>query len=244
MGFGLLLIGYVLSFVAIAGMGEFMFAGMLIGGFLMYLGLSELRKYSPVFIYALIASILIIVCSVFKLGVWLNTWLSLELAFFSPITQSIIEWVKFALYLVFDFSMLYGIADLSRRVELSDTRTKAIKNMVFVAIYGIFQLITRMPFMSSIGDGDKQAVLMLLLIVQLVYTVLNSFLIFNCYAMICPEGQEEMPRKPSRFAFINKWRAIRDAHDEKAAEEMKNYYEERLRRKNDKRKKKSGKKKK
>ena len=221
-----------------------MFAGMLLGGFLMYLGLSELRKYSPVFIYALIASILIILCSVFKLGAWLNGWLSLDLALFSTTAVSIVDWVKFVIYLIFDFSMLYGIADLSRRVEFPETRAKAIKNMVFVTIYAIFQLITLMPFMSVIDDGDKQAVLILLLIIQLVYTVLNSFLIFNCYAMICPEGQEEMPKKPSRFAFINKLRAIREAHDEKAAEEMKNYYEERLRERNAKRGKKGGKKKK
>ena len=58
MGFGLLLIGYMFAFVAGAGMGNYLFAGMLIGGFLMYLGLSELRKYSPAFIFALIGSIL------------------------------------------------------------------------------------------------------------------------------------------------------------------------------------------
>jgi hypothetical protein len=52
--------------------------------------------------------------------------------------------------------------------------------------------------------------------------------------LICPEGQEDMPRKKSRFAFINKFREIRDAKDEKAMEEMKNYYEEKLRKKNEK----------
>ena len=53
--------------------------------------------------------------------------------------------------------------------------------------------------------------------------------------MICPAGQEDMPRKPSRFAFVNKFREIRDAKEEKAIEDMKNYYEDKLRAKNAKR---------
>ena len=64
MGFGLLLVGYTFAFVARVGLGDYIFAGMLLGSFLMYLGLSELRKYSPGCIYSQILSILIFFLSV------------------------------------------------------------------------------------------------------------------------------------------------------------------------------------
>ncbi len=242
MGFGLLLIGYVFSFVTLPGLGGYAFAGMLIGGFIMYLGLCELRKYSPVFIYSLIVSILIIICSVFKCGVWLNSWLDLGIGLFGESVGHVLDWIKFALYALFDFSMLYGIADLSSRVDYPDTRKKAFTNMIYVSIFVVFQLIMLMPFISAVGEENVGVLMTLLVIVQVIYTVFNALLIFKCYAMICPAGQEDMPRKPSRFAFVNRFREIRDAKEEKAIDEMKNYYEDKLRKKNAKKKSKKKKK--
>ena len=235
MGFGYLLIGYALSFVCSAGLGEYLFAGMLLGGFLMYLGLCELRKYSPVFIYPLILSVAIIICSVYKCGVWLDSWIGFDIALFGEGVRNIFDWIKFILYALFDLTMLYSIADISRRVEYPETGQKAFGNMISVCVYVIFQLIMFMPFISAMEQSDRGALMVLLVIVQIVYTVMNALLIFKCYAMICPEGAEDMPRKPSRFAFVNKFREIRDAKEEKAIEEMKNYYEDKLRERNAKR---------
>lgn len=242
MGFGLLLIGYVFSFVALPGLGEYAFAGMLIGGFIMYLGICELRRYSPVFIYSLIASILIIICSIFKCCVWLNSWLDLGIGLFGEGVAAALDWTKFILYALFDFSMLYGISDLSVRVDYPDTRKKSFENMVYVSIFVIFQLIMLMPFIGGLDNDNRGVLMTLLVIVQVIYTVFNALLIFKCYAMICPAGQEDMPRKPSRFAFVNRFREIRDAKEEKAINEMKNYYEDKLRKKNAKRKSKKKKK--
>ena len=236
MGFGLLLIGYIFSFVATIGLGEYMFAGMLLGGFIMYLGLCELRRYCPTFLYALIGSILIILCSVYKAGVWIDGWMCLELPVFSSPAQYVFNWIKIALYFIFDITMLYGIADLSQRVDYPETKEKAFRNMAFVVVFNLFQLLTFMPFITSLDDENRNTVMTLLMIFQAIYSIINTLLIFKCYAMICPAGQEEMPRKPSRFEFVNKMRAIRDAKEEKAIEEAKNYFEEKLRKKNAKKK--------
>lgn len=234
MGFGYLLIGYVLSFVATIGLGPYLFAGMLIGGFLMYLGLCELRKYAPVFVYPLIGSILIIICSIYYGVSWLDSELMLGLGTDAPFLKEVINWIKLVLYLAFDLSMLYGIHNLSKRVEYPETAEKAIRNMIFVGIFNVFQIVMLMPFVLTLKDEDLAALLTLLMIVQVIYSVINAFLLFKCYAMICPEGQEDMPRKKSRFAFVNKFREIRDAKEDKAIEDMKNYYEDRLKRKNEK----------
>ena len=241
MGFGLLLIGYTFAFVARVGLGDYIFAGMLLGGFLMYLGLSELKKYSPVFIYSQISAILIFFSSVFGALIWIDSAFFLELGISSASNKLIYEWLKFVLGLIFNVAMLYGIMDVSRRVDYPETRQKALRNLVFVAIFNICQLLMffPIPFISN----DKAFFNTLLLILQLLYSITNAFLLFKCYAMICPSGQEDMPRKPSRFAFVNKMRAIRDAKEEKAIEDMKNYYEDKLKAKNSKKKSKKKKKK-
>lgn len=240
MGFGLLLIGYTFAFVARVGLGDYIFAGMLLGGFLMYLGLSELKKYSPVCIYSQILSILIFFLSLFGALIWADSTFMLELGFGTEQYKLIYEWLKFILGLLFNVAMLLGLIDVSNRVDYPETRTKAIRNLAFVAVFNVFQLLMLFPIPFILND--KAFFNTLLLIIQLIYTLANAFLLFNCYAMICPAGQEDMPRKPSRFAFVNKMRAIRDAKEEKAIEDMKNYYEEKLKSKNAKKKSKKKKK--
>ena len=232
MGFGYLLIGYIFTFVVTIGLGPYLFAGLLIGGFLMYLGLSELRRYCPVFLYSLIASVMIILCSFYETAAWIDSYFVLKLGITD--IQRVFDWIEFALYLIFNLTMLYGIADLSRRVDFPDTKEKALRNMIFVIVYNAFQLVTFLPFVKALEDVDRGALMTLLMIANIVYTVVNAFLLFKCYAMICPEGQEDMPRKKSRFEFVNRIREARDAKEDKAIEDMKNYYEEKLKKKNEK----------
>lgn len=229
MGFGLLLIGYVFAFIATAGLGPYVFGGIIVGCTFMFFGLKELKKYSPAFIYAYICNVCLFVCALLLGSAWiLNTFTQLDVSVYSAVASSL----KMAFCCLFDLAMLYGIADLSKRVDFPDTIQKAYRNMIFVGLFNVYQIFLMLPigFMQS----NKSFWMTSLLLVQLVYTVVNGFLIFKCYALICPEGQEDMPRKKSRFAFINKFREIRDAKDEKAMEEMKNYYEEKLRKKNEK----------
>jgi hypothetical protein len=226
MGFGLLLIGYMFAFLAKAGLGPYIFAGMAVGSTFMFFGLKELRKYSPVFIYALIGSVLLFICSILGGVSWgIGTFTENDVS----ILNKIFDIIKIAVNLFFEISMLYGIADLSRRVDYPDTRQKAFTNMIYVGVFNILQIATLLPIVRS-------AVMTVLIFAQLIYTGINTFLIFKCYAMICPAGQEEMKRKKSRFAFINKFHEIKDAKDDKAIEEMKNYYEDKLRKRNAKKK--------
>ena len=238
MGFGPLLVGYIFTFVITVGLGNYLFAGMLIGGFLMFLGLSELRKYCPTFLYALIADVILILCSFFETAVWVDEVFLLESGIGLGTFLRIFDWAEFIVYLIFNISMLYGIADLSRRVEYPETREKAYRNMVFVAVFNVFQILMLIP--NTVFDKDKGFFMTLLLILQVIYALFNSFLIFKCYAMICPEGEEDMHRKPSRFAFINKLREKQDEREQRAIESTKEYFEKKLEKRNQNQKHKQG----
>ena len=238
MGFGLLLVGYIFAFVVTVGLGNYLFAGMLIGGFLMFLGLCELRKYCPTFLYALIADVILILCSFFETAVWIDGMFLLESGIGSGTFLRIFDWAEFIVYLIFNISMLYGIADLSRRVEYPETREKAYRNMVFVGAFNIFQILMLIP--RTIFDRDKGFFMTLLLILQVIYAIFNAFLIFKCYAMICPEGEEDMHRKPSRFTFVNKMREKQDEREQRAIESTKEYFEKKLEKCNQKQRQKEG----
>ncbi len=236
MGFGFLLVGYAITYIFTLGMGGYLFAGMLIGGFLIYLGLSELRKYCPTFLYALIASILLILCSFYKTAAFFNTNF-IDIGINVEAIDPIFDVIKFAVDLALNITILYGIADLSKRVEYPETRQKAYRNMVFVGVYNLLQILLLIP--NTVFQKDKAFFMTLLLIFRLIYAVFNFILIFKCYARICPEGEEEMKRKPSRFEFINKMREKQDEREQKAIESTKAYLESKNKKKQEQKEKKN-----
>ncbi len=225
MGFGPLLIGYIIAYVITIGLGDYLFAGMLIGGFVMFLGLCELRKYCPTFLYALIVDILLIICSFYETAAFIDDAFLLQLGISSETLHIVFNWIEIFIDIALNITLLYGIADLSKRVDYPNTRQKAYTNMVFVGVFNLFQLVLLIP--NTIFDKDKGFFMTLLMIVELVYTVFNVMLIFKCYAMICPAGEEDMKRKPSRFAFINKMREKQDEREQQAIESTKAFFEKR-----------------
>ena len=232
MGFGWLLLGYIFAYVAAIGFGTYIFAGFLIGGFMMFMGLMELRKYAPTFVYAIIANTLLLICAFYETLSWMESDIGIYMGIASLGLGSFFDWALIVIDLLFNIAMLYGIADLSRRVDYPDTRIKAYRNMIFVLLFNALQITVALPIESL--SSARAGLMMLLLIMQLLYTVINAVLIFKCYAMICPEGQEDMKRRKSRFEFINKWNKIQDEREEQVVEDTKKYFEEKLRRRNEK----------
>ncbi len=226
MGFGILFLGYCIAAI-FSMLGTYSFIGMLIGYVMMFWALSELRKYAPTFLYAIIACVLMIFCSFFESFAGIDTLLRLGMLTNMQWLGDTFEIIEFVIELIFNIALLYGIADLARRVDFPDIRVKAFRNMIFVGIYNCFQLFLFLPF--DFIQNDLSFLYSLLVILMLVYTALNLALIFKCYAFICPQGDEEMERKPSRFEFINKINARNDAKEQetldyynKKIEDMKN----------------------
>lgn len=221
MGFGILFLGY--SIVTIFSLlGTYSFIGLLIGYFMMFMALSELRKYCPTFLYAIVASVMMIFCSFFECFEGIDTLFGLGMLSGAEIICGIFEKAEFVLGIIFNLTLLYGIADLARRVDLPEIRTKAFRNMIFVGIYAGYQLFLLLPL--KIIQRDQSFLMTLLMIFVLVYSLFNLALIFKCYAFICPQGEEEMKRKPSRFEFVNKLRARNDAKEQ----EMIDYYNKKI----------------
>ena len=106
--------------------------------------------------------------------------------------------------MVFAFHMLllFGIRELATATELPKLSEKAIRNFVVGAFY--FALSVFGTLNTPIKEDFTKYFGLPTLLIGLVWYILNIILIYSCYMWICLEGDEDMARKPSRFAFINR----------------------------------------
>jgi hypothetical protein len=100
-------------------------------------------------------------------------------------------------------------------VGLDKHRERAIRNIIFTAIWAVGQAVLLIvPALASAGNGALMKVLFLYLLV--VY-LLNCFGFYGCFSAICPKGEEfGKPSKPSRFKFMNELNRKLDEKNEQA----------------------------
>lgn len=124
---------------------------------------------------------------------------------------------------------LTGLAWVTRETGLTRLYAAAVRDRVFACIYfPIVCILTAMdgaPIQSEAARflvGANYVAVGLGLVVFL----LDAILIFRAYAGICMPEDLDMPRKPSRFSFINEARARSDARETAAREESRRRQEE------------------
>ena len=238
MGFGLLLVGYTVAYlfsIGLGGLANYAFAGFLIGYFLCYLGLSELRKYSPSFNLALVLSIALTVCGLYETFAAFDNLFAIGFNVSGSFVSDIFSYTRFVLDCVFNLALLYGAVDISKRVDFEPTRNMAYRNMIFVAIAYAFELVRMLlaGFAFASLQNSLPTLTGISMILKIFYIALNIFLWFKSYAFICPSEDVDMKRKKSKIEFVNK---INERNDKKEMENMelsRKFYEERLKKKSE-----------
>jgi hypothetical protein len=165
-----------------------------------------------------------------------------NLPIFTPTVQEIVTTVNDTLMLVFLCAMLFGIRMLSREVELLHIDTKALRNMIFVAMYALLYFVAHLPsaWVGSIVGYVEYAQKL----VWIVLVVCNLLLLLSCNKNICPAGDEDQPPRRSRFGFINRMNDAYDNVHQKNIDNAKRDAEEFVRRRREKKEQKKNKNKK
>jgi|GEM_PF-1671151 len=216
MGFGYYVLGYLFTYVM--SINPYRFAFLPIGFAFFTLGTMELKKYNRKFSYfipVLGTAFIVSLCGVF-FGVN-NTFLTNPIVVPSA-AQTIYEWLDFALRAIVMTATVFYLRVMSLEVELPKKAKWATYNVLLTVVYYVMDLLATLgisdliPFAAFIG---------------IIMAASNFFLLFSCYMMICPEGQEDMPRRKSRFAFINKMNDFRDRKEQETIETSKAYYDKR-----------------
>ncbi len=231
MGFGLLFIGYfVATFMTLNTFGVYV---RVLGYALILVSALRLRQYHRAFNWMGLGTLLMLVfstilaCSEISELFYQMLWVDQPL--FPSASEVIFGYIEQVVFLIFQVLMLYSIRGIAKETEDSKIANRAVRNLVFICLYYTVYLLRLLPVASV--QACAAELTWIAWVVYLACQVLNVLLIGSCYMRICDESDLEMERKPSRFAFVNRFRAENERRKEKARREYAEYRKEKLERK-------------
>ncbi len=226
MGFGLLFIGYLLTFLlSMAGDYGCFFA--IVGCVVMLYAMTKLVDYEPRFKYAFFSVIPMALCVAFDLCVALSAMMGEGLPGFlgASATEVAVKYAKLVFEMIFHVALLMSLAKIAGDTGVERTARAAWRDLIIYGVYFAAAVVT-----SCLPSGLAAApfLLMAQFGLYLLWLVLNSVAIFSCYMRICDEGDQEMKAKPSRFGFVNRFREEYDRREANAQKTQREYREKRM----------------
>ena len=233
MGFGYLLIGYLITFVLSLTLQALGFGGaaLLVGYAVMLGGLWILTHYQSAFAWAKWLLIPLLFTALYRILGDFNELLLLDLPLFGNAGETIYTWLTLALITAFNLAMLYGIYKLACDVELEKLSVAAGRNAIFVGIYAVLAIVANLPVFASIVPY----LTLPLIGFDLLWIICNLFLLLSCAKNICPAGDEDQLPKPSRFRLLDKLNRAYEENRRRAVETRTRETEAYLRRRKEKR---------
>lgn len=212
MGFGLLLIGYFLSFaMELSGNSYYL---DIVGGVLMTYALLKLAEHSLAFKRSVVYSAIFTAASVATAAASLIFGDSLVFVGFSA--------VRAASILLFHIYVLLALEDMARTAEDLTLAHRSRRNRNIVIGYFAFYVIS--SFVTSLGVSELSAYInAAMYFYRVLWLLMNLILLHSAYARLYIEGTQEAYSetpvvKESRFKLVNALRR-RAADSQKRAHE-------------------------
>ena len=213
MGYGLVLIGYALTFFTSLTLYGWLFR--LLGYAAMACGLFKLKDYFPSYKLSLFAVLALAVTGVCETAAEIISALGENPELF----KTVVFYTRDALVLVFHVVFLIATYIAFGVVGMNDKKVNAVTDICAVVLGYVFYILAAL----KIVEGSVAV------FVQLIWTVMVFFLIFGCYMRICPEGDENMPRRESKIPFINRFSEALEKREAEAIERTRRDIEEKKR---------------
>ena len=229
MGWGILFLAYFMAFFVPLSYLH------LIGYAVVAWALIKLKDYRPAFMNAVWWLIPLSVCCAYH--IFCNVWELLpgfgvavpELTFINNTVTAIVCIVESALIFCFHFVLLRQVRGFASELELPGIAKRSDWGLWLVSIQCSCYILAMILELVGWGLDLFSAIAALL---QFAWAIFNLINLFTCYMYICPEGDEDMERKPSRFAFVNEFREKMDERDRRAKEKEAAYMEQKKNKKN------------
>lgn len=210
MGYGLVLIGYALTFFTSLTLYGWIFR--LLGYAAMAYGLYKLKDYFPFYKLSLFAVMALALTGVCEAGAEIFSAFGGEVELF----QTMVFYTRDALVLVFHVLFLIATYIAFGVVGMTDKKVNAVTDICAVLLGYVFYILAALKIVEA----------SVALLVQIIWTVMVFFLIFSCYMRICPEGDESMPRRESKIPFVNKFAEALEKRENEAIERTRREIEE------------------
>lgn len=213
MGFGVMLIGYFITYVmALNTYGVFF---RVLGYLIICRGAFRLLEYDKKFVYPFYLSATLAALSVLETANYVYQLIALSQNVTIELLANIVGYIDVVAVLAFHVTLLLAIRGVAKDTGVSKIAVSAMRNLIVILLYFGLYAVSFLPLPVNMA--------MPLLIVNLFWILLDVVLLYSCYYRICDENDNEITRKPSRFAWINNMWSKLDAKQEKAAREMEEY---------------------
>ena len=209
MGFGLLFLGYFVAYLV-----SFAFPVKIFGYALMIFGCEKLSEYNTKFKLCNLPLGFLSLAGLYSLVYKVYEWLSIESFLTSDGVYKAVSSVGEAFEIAYHACLLIAICAIAKETELHKMAYKAMRNLLIIIAGEIAYFVAILLPAGSASNvaGYISAVL------RLVWIALDLWLIANCYRLICPEGEEDMPKKESKLSIIRKMDAVINKREEEAME--------------------------
>lgn len=208
MGFGTLFIGYFL----LLNLTYFGFTDV-IAASVMLLALYKLSPVNKHFKTGAVASGVFLAFSLCEFGI--SAYEMFFGAIGSPLLVTLLSIVRAVAVCTLTVLILLGIEAVAREVDVEELPTKAKKLVVATLVIYTMWIALEAPI-SFMSDYVLAVLSLLTILATLALIILNLTVIYTCYMKICMPGDEDVTKeKPSRFAFVNEYRARKAEREEK-----------------------------
>ncbi len=233
MGFGYLLLGYLTTFLlkmlaSALGIGSL---ALLIGYFLMWTGVRNLRLFCRAFEWAEWALYPMMVTALFGVFVDLSKLFLWNLPFLDG-ASVVLAWVDFVLIMVYHAALLSAIREIGEQVELKKISTAAVRNSIIVFLYAVLYMVY---FIPGLLDSVRGYLALSMTLLNVSWIFCNLWLLLNCTKDIVAEGQEDPTPKRYKWEFLNRMGDQFEENMKKAADSNREAIEEHLRKKQERR---------
>ncbi len=218
MGFGLLFIGYAMTYLM--SLNSFGFLFRLTGCAVMLAGISRLADYERKFFHAHLAVIIMTVSA------FAESLAYLFFDFFGENAGNICYSVFLVLTVVFHFLIYRAVHKISKDVGVKKIELNSVRYAVFASVELL--LLAAVLFFWYFGVPFTKYIVMAAMLYPFIIIVLNLALFYSCYKNICEEGDEEALRKRSRIPFLNKLFDASEKREQEIFDKTKSYAEKRI----------------
>ncbi len=218
MGFGYLLLGYLCAFLLSMSLGALQIGSLalLLGYGLMLMGFWRLCRFESSFRYAGWLCLPLLAVSLYFVAADLATLFLWSLPFLGGTAKEVIEWVQVVLLILLQLAMLSAVRLIADGVGLKQTVRAAMRNSIFVSVYALAEVLGAM---LPIPEAVMPYVTLGVSIWKVACVLCNLVLLLSCTKNICPEGDEEVAPRESRFAIVNRIEKVyRNAKDQMRAD--------------------------
>ncbi len=196
MGFGVLFIGYFITFLGALSAIALPIAPFtyVVGSALIIYSLKNLIYQNKLFLVSMIASALLELVSI----------PTLVLNFTSPETSiyQVFATAQVVIAFVLHVSLLLAIFIISRELKITKIQARAIVNLAVSALALLFAILS-----LTLAEPLNQRFFLVAICSCVIFVIFTLGAIFRCYANICYEGDENMQGETTGIApldFLNR----------------------------------------